>query len=262
MAIRSLKTGVFSRSLLVGNAFYNPPISVDYLVVAGGAGGKNYAGGGAGQVTSVSTASLTRSTSYTVTIGAGGALNTNGSNSVFSSTTASLGNKPVSDYVGGTSGNGYAGGTGKAGSSNSDPWLGGGGGGASAVGGNNTSSTQAGVGGAGTASSITGSSVTYGGGGGGGVEGSAGSRGTGGSGGGGNGSGPVGSPAGSAGTANTGGGGGGGDGGNTVNGFAGGSGVIIVRALEAATATTGSPTYTTSGSYHIYKFTGSGSITY
>jgi hypothetical protein len=38
--------------------------------------------------------------------------------------------------------------------------------------------------------------------------------------------------------------------------------VVILSAIKAARSTTGSPTYTTSGSYHIYKFTGDGSITY
>jgi hypothetical protein len=63
-----------------------------------------------------------------------------------------------------------------------------------------------------------------------------------------------------AGTANTGGGGGGG--GNAV---AGGSGIVIIRYLSAydsAVSTTGSPTFTNSGGYKIYSWTGSGSITF
>jgi hypothetical protein len=45
----------------------------------------------------------------------------------------------------------------------------------------------------------------------------------------------------------------------------GGSGVVIIRyanSFAAASATTGSPTYTVSGGFRIYRFTGSGSITW
>jgi hypothetical protein len=41
--------------------------------------------------------------------------------------------------------------------------------------------------------------------------------------------------------------------------------VVILRyptTYSAAALTTGSPTYATSGGYHIYTFTGSGSITW
>jgi hypothetical protein len=75
---------------------------------------------------------------------------------------------------------------------------------------------------------------------------------------------------GTSGTVNTGGGGGGaGTSGNTgVNhkgGGAGGSGIVIISyssAFRAATATTGSPTITVVGGFRVYKFTGSGSITF
>jgi hypothetical protein len=66
-------------------------------------------------------------------------------------------------------------------------------------------------------------------------------------------------------TPNTGGGGGGArsDSANEfIRGGDGGSGVIVIRTTSTATATTGSPTVTTDGSDNIYKYTGSGSITF
>jgi hypothetical protein len=52
---------------------------------------------------------------------------------------------------------------------------------------------------------------------------------------------------------------------DTPNAGAGGSGVVIISysdAFPAATSTTGSPTITVTGGYRIYKYTGSGSITF
>jgi hypothetical protein len=37
---------------------------------------------------------------------------------------------------------------------------------------------------------------------------------------------------------------------------------VVVRTLLTAASTTGSPTVTTDGGFNIYKFTGSGSITF
>lgn len=267
-------------------------LTVDYVVVAGGGGGAHGGGGGGGFRTSAGTSgrgsaaeaslSLVGGTAYTVTVGAGGAGNTVGNNSVFATITSSGGGK---GGVGGAGvgGNGGCGGgcsfdrqnaggkglgTTAQGQDGGDTSNGGsdasaaGGGGASAVGtngaasGNRLSSGSAGAGGgnggAGQATSISGSSVTYAGGGGGGsnVNGSnVGVLPTGGAGGGGNGS-TTSSGTGQAGTAgsvNTGGGGGGGD--PEVAGGdyrAGGSGIVILKIPAARTATfSGGVTQTT-----------------
>jgi hypothetical protein len=98
-------------------------------------------------------------------------------------------------------------------------------------------------------SSISGSSVGYAGGGGNGSNPSVGTEG----------GGSLNTP----GTANTGGGGGGVSG--PTGAYAGGSGVVIIRysnTLPNATATTGSPSLTNTGGYKIYRWTGSGSITF
>jgi hypothetical protein len=242
-------------------------LDVDYLIVAGGGGGC-YGGGGAGGFRSTVTAtggggslesalSLTASTPYTVTIGAGGAAGTNtavgsasnGVNSVFATITSTgggrggiFGNPATAGNSGGSggggggadsgstagvggaaspSGQGFSGGSGSVQSTTNG---GGGGGGAGATGGNALVNSFGGQGGNGLATTISGTSVTRGGGGSGGGSLSQ----TGGAGGGGNGGAASGN--GTAGTVNTGGGGGGG--GNTSGGTAGGtggSGIVIVR---------------------------------
>jgi hypothetical protein len=235
------------------------PLTVDYLVVAGGGGGggHNSGGGGAGGLRSTVTqtggnavgvnletaSSLTGGTSYTITVGAGGAggqdaRGTAGSNSVFSTITsnggaggggANSGQAPLTG--GGSGGGGSQGGAGSAGTTNqgfaggnssSVNNSGGGGGGAGATG-SPSSGVNGGNGGNGVATSISGSSVTYAGGGGG--SSFAGSQGSGGSGGGGNAAYDSGA---GAGTVNLGGGGGSSNR-TTSSGGAGGSGIVIVR---------------------------------
>jgi len=64
---------------------------------------------------------------------------------------------------------------------------------------------------------------------------------------------------------NSGGGGGGSKFETTSSGGNGGSGVVIIRypnTFADAVSTTGSPTFTNTGGNKIYKFTGSGSITF
>jgi hypothetical protein len=263
-------------------------VAVDYLVVAaGGGGGSPYGGGGGAGGYLTGSLSIDAALSYAITVGGGGDSPTygaggSGTNSVFSSITSIGGggggsvNSNQGGRIGGsgggragnTAGSGAAGTSGQGnsgGSVASTGVLGGGGGGGatstgSAATGGGFGAASGGAGGNGTASSITGTSVTYAGGGGGGGN-TSGLGGAGGSGGGGNGSrGSNNSPNGSAGTDNLGGGGGGGY--DAGPGYGGGSGVVIIRALQAAASTTGSPVYSTSGSYHIYKFNSSGSITY
>jgi len=273
-----------------------------YLVVAGGGGGgdAHAGGGGAGGLLTGSTV-FNVGTTYTITVGAGGAgsvsnqsRGTNGNNSVLSGTSFTT----LTSIGGGGGGSrtdnnnvaaqGASGGSGGGGGGQDVSWTpsptggsgtsgqgyaggngvgggaaaGGGGGGGAGAAGANASANVSGNGGVGVASSITGSSVYYAGGGGGGAY-TGNTRGTGGNGGGGNG---ASTSAGSAGTANTGGGGGGGAsvGGSGLGvGLAGGSGVVIISVPTAnyTGTTTGSPTVTTSGSNTIMTFTSSGSYT-
>ena len=236
---------------------------VSYMVVAGGGGGSNGGGGAGGfrefksPVTPYTASPLVGSTPITVTaagfpvtVGAGGAGNADGNNSVFAaaSTITSAGggsggtfpNSPGSQggANGGSGGGGGGGpnpGTGSApgGTGNTPPvsppqgnnggagrhvcgaYFGsGGGGGATAVGASKTGAqgdTPFGNGGAGATTSINGSPTAFAGGGG--AKDDFCTGGTGGTGGGGN--------AGNTGTANTGGSGGG--------DVAGGSGIVIIR---------------------------------
>ena len=251
------------------------PILADYLVVAGGGSGANAgtggAGGGAGGLRSTvgatggggsleSPLSLLSATSYTVTVGAGGAQPTytnngnNGSNSTFATIVSTGGGAGAQDetngFAGGSgggaggvanrtggaaspAGQGNVGGNSLVGSSSNRP--NGGGGGAGAAGANGVTNNS-GSGGAGVQITAfatptgTGASGYYAGGGGGGIGALGSTAGTGGLGGGGNGNKVTGAQLATAGTANTGGGGGGID---TQNGgggsSAGGSGIVIVR---------------------------------
>jgi hypothetical protein len=238
-------------------------LTADILVVAGGGGGgqdssTNNGGGGAGGLAAYTSQSLT-ATGYTVTVGNGGAVNTQGGNSQFGSLTAAVGGGRAgfgtTNYNGGTGGSGGGGaavnptpagtgGTATSGQGNaggaaagSPGFCSGGGGGASAVGGNATS-TSGGAGGAGSSAysswaiaTQTGANNGYYAGGGGGSAGSGSAGGVGGLGGGGIGTSPDGSGNAivnaTAGLANTGGGGGGAN--FLSSGKPGGSGVVIIR---------------------------------
>ena len=231
---------------------------VDYLLVAGGAGGgSTRAGaGGAGGMTETTGASIPVGT-YTITVGAGGAgavTNGNGNADGAAGSTTSFGS--LSSVVGGGYGGGQgrvggAGGSGGGGSDgqnggagtsgqgnaggNSISDRGGGGGGGKGGAGNvGASSLVGGAGGAAGASNYSGSTVNYSGGGGGGSR-DNGAGGNGGGGGAGAGGQNAQNLAGNA-TANQGSGGGGGarlhgSAGSAYNGGNGGSGIVIIRYL-------------------------------
>jgi hypothetical protein len=275
------------------------PFIVNYLVIAGGGGaGGNLgtgtyasAGGGAGGYRSSvpgfssganspaeSGTTVFVSTNYTVTVGAGGAIQTRGSNSVFGSVSSRGGGAGApgnggADLPGGSGGGagdpvgtgGIPAGTGEPGQGTSGgaapggQGTSGGGGGAGAAGSGNQ-------GGNGLASPISGTPVTRGGGGSGGT----GATTPGGTGGGGASGAPggPGTPA-TAGTPNTGGGGGGaqGPGGSTQSGNIGGSGTVILRYANNRTISnpSGGLTFTTSanGSNTIAIFTaGTGNVSW
>jgi len=273
-------------------------VTVEYLIVAGGAGGGLNIGGGGGaggyRTNYGSTAiTLAPSTAYTVTVGSGG------SGAIYPNFGTKGASGGVSSLVGGAISIESAGGGGGGAYNNVGGNSGGSGGGAGgngqgnspAAGSGNTPSVSPSQGNSGG----TGSSYSFNAGGGGGAGaigthaydgppvrggiglsnsitgsaiyyaggGSAGRSGTtagysGISGGGGAGGYEYGG--GSDGTVNTGGGGGGGGGG--FSGWAGGSGIVILRTTSTASGTTGSPTVTTDAGFNVYKFTASGTITF
>jgi hypothetical protein len=246
--------------------------TIEYLLVAGGGGAYYQAGGGGGGVLAgtLSANTVAQSTPYAVTIGAGGAGNTNGQDSTIFDLTALGGggsvsgvgrggpfaeNAPAGDSQRNAGGHGdwsAGAGGGKATNGGTGGTKAGGGGGGGGAG-----TTQAGNGGAGYTSSISGATLTYAGGGGG-AQSQSGTSGTGGAGGGGNG----GYSSAQSGTAGRGGGGGAS---YTSTAGSGGSGTIIIRypdTYPVPTNVVGNSLYAVTGGYRIYGWTSSGSITF
>ena len=86
--------------------------AVEVLVIAGGGGGGSTAGGGGGAGGfREATLSISTSSTYTVTVGAGGPSDTPGNDSVFSTVTSVAGGNG-SPFLGGGNGSGAAGGSG------------------------------------------------------------------------------------------------------------------------------------------------------
>lgn len=266
-------------------------VTASYLVVAGGASGGGCTagsatasgGGGAGGLLS-GTATLNTTLSYTVVIGAGGAVYGNGTTSSTGSNGSSSSFNsivPIGGGVGGvygnpngtngsTGGSGGGGGFSQTGSSSGGSGTSGqgsaggtggtigsgGGGGAGGVGANATAS-GGGNGGVGVASSISGTSTYYAGGGGGEAEASGTVPTSGGNGGGGAGGFRPSNTSGQNGVQNTGGGGGGGQNLNLIIGQ-GGSGIVIISYLGAQQF--GGGVVTSVGGYTIHTFTTSGTL--
>lgn len=279
---------------------------IQSLVIAGGGGGGDGGGGGGagGYRSSVTGESsgggasaetglqfgtdISIGTTYSVTVGAGGAASTKGSDSVFATITSEGGGfggvfndvggdggsggggggSNGSSVVGGsgTANQGFDGGDGNTGGGGTRPS--GGGGGASEVGESLPTGFQSGDGGDGVASSITGTSVVRAGGGGGGGDRDAADAlpGVGGAGGGGDGARYQATNA-TAGATNTGGGGGGGGpSSDPSGGMPGGSGVVILRYPSAYSITIGAGltgTETTDGDEKVAEITaGAGNVSW
>jgi hypothetical protein len=269
---------------------------VQVLVVAGGGGGGGVigGGGGAGGFREQTAFSITPGSAITVTVGDGGSggfswnsgsqRGNPGTDSIFSTITATGGggggaHGSADVRLNGTTGGSGGGGGQGAGSTGNTPSTtpsqgnsggtgdgnnGGGGGGSSANGETRVAGVRGGNGGNGISSSISGTLVTYAGGGGGGTRSGYGVGGTGGSGGGGNGGTTDFSRTSTHGGANTGGGGGGGGhngsgAGAVQSGSNGGSGIVIVRYPGPQKATGG--TVTPVGGDTVHTFTTSGTFT-
>ena len=258
-----------------------------YLIVAGGgAGGYGSNQGGGGGAGGYLSGSLTLAplVSFLVVVGAGGIATNNvglaggngGNSSISTIGVAVGGGGGGGDVIGANGGSGGGdGGTGTTGQGNNGggsgavsgggPYAGGGGGGANAVGQTAYQYFQgnAGAGGDGNVSSITGTATYYAGGGGGSATqgGGGGVGGLGGGGGGWNVNGAVGQP----GTTSTGGGGGAGVDSVSSGGANGGSGVVIISYASTigVRATGGTITNYSSGgnTYYVHKFTSSGTFT-
>ena len=264
--------------------------TVEYLVVAGGGGSAYDSGGGAGAggLLSSSIADVTSGSVMTITVGAGGGVQSDGTNSSLASTSGTSfttitstgggqGAGAPNQGAGYVAGDGGSGGGGSGGSYNNPggsgivgqghdggnsgtsgggaTYPGAGGGGAGEAGQSSANSGGSGKnGGIGKQSSITGTATYYAGGGGGGVGGGA-SAGVGGTGGGGNGGS---STQGTPGTANTGGGAGGS---STTAGVAGGSGVVILSYPTGSGTARGGIITTRSDGNFVHTFKESGTFT-
>jgi hypothetical protein len=252
------------------------PPNIKLLLVGGGGGGGNGTdaggGGGGGGVIAETISLSVSSQTYTINVGSGGAIATNGGNSTAFGITANGGggggqsgsNGNAGGSGGGASGdtaNNWVGGVGVSGQGNnggaaaSTTASGAGGGGAGAVGGNALASPAytGGGGGNGVINTISGTSITYGGGGGGGSANAAGSAG--GSGGGGAGGGSA--NAGGNGIAGLG-GGGGGSYYEVSNGGLGGSGIVIISAPIGTITSAVGGSHSQANGNDIWTFTSTG----